>query len=111
MPEILPNIEVIVGRAGATSLAEITALGIPSILIPSPYVTNDHQTKNARSLVEKKAAELITEGELDSKVLMSKLDDLMLNESSRKEMAANAKSMGQPAAAENLYQVLKSVIK
>lgn len=53
---ILPEVASIVGRAGATSLAEITALGIPTILIPSPYVTNDHQTKNAMSLVNKDAA-------------------------------------------------------
>lgn len=111
MPEILANISVIVGRAGATSLAEITALGIPSILIPSPYVTNDHQTKNAKSLVEDHAAELITENELTSEKLMRSLDQLMLDETARKEMADNAKQLGQPDAAENLYKVLVSVIK
>ncbi|WP_057802670.1 undecaprenyldiphospho-muramoylpentapeptide beta-N-acetylglucosaminyltransferase [Pediococcus stilesii] len=111
MPEILANISVIVGRAGATSLAEITALGIPSILIPSPYVTNDHQTKNAKSLVEDHAAELITENELTSEKLMRSLDQLMLDETARKEMANNAKQLGQPDAAENLYKVLVSVIK
>ncbi|TLQ05002.1 undecaprenyldiphospho-muramoylpentapeptide beta-N-acetylglucosaminyltransferase [Pediococcus stilesii] len=111
MPEILANISVIVGRAGATSLAEITALGIPSILIPSPYVTNDHQTKNAKSLVEDHAAELITENELTSEKLMRSLDRLMLDETARKEMANNAKQLGQPDAAENLYKVLVSVIK
>lgn len=111
MPEILANISVIVGRAGATSLAEITALGIPSILIPSPYVTNDHQTKNAKSLVEDHAAELITENQLTSEKLMRSLDQLMLDETARKEMANNAKQLGQPDAAENLYKVLVSVIK
>lgn len=111
MPEILANISVIVGRAGATSLAEITALGIPSILIPSPYVTNDHQTKNAKSLVEDHAAELITENELTAEKLMRSLDQLMLDETARKEMAGNAKRLGQPDAAENLYKVLVSVIK
>lgn len=111
MPEILANISVIVGRAGATSLAEITALGIPSILIPSPYVTNDHQTKNAKSLVEDHAAELITENQLTSEKLMRSLDQLMLDETARKEMANNAKQLGQPDAAENLYKVLVSGIK
>jgi UDP-N-acetylglucosamine--N-acetylmuramyl-(pentapeptide) pyrophosphoryl-undecaprenol N-acetylglucosamine transferase len=111
MPEILSNIEAIVGRAGATSLAEITSLGIPSILIPSPYVTNDHQTKNAMSLVDNQAAEMIKESELTAESLMTKLDNLMLNQTARQTMAANAKKMGQPEAAESLYQVLKSVIK
>jgi UDP-N-acetylglucosamine--N-acetylmuramyl-(pentapeptide) pyrophosphoryl-undecaprenol N-acetylglucosamine transferase len=111
MPEILANIEVIVGRAGATSLAEITSLGIPSILIPSPYVTNDHQTKNAMSLVERDAAEIIKESELTSEVLINKLDTLMLDHDFRNSMAANAKKIGQPQAAEKLYDVLKSVSK
>ena len=50
MPEYLAGMDLIVARAGATTLAEITSLGIPSILIPSPYVTNNHQEKNARAI-------------------------------------------------------------
>lgn len=111
MPAMLPRMAVVVGRAGATSLAELTSLGIPSILIPSPYVTNDHQTKNARSLVDQHAAEMITENELTSKTLLTKLDDLMLDDQKRKQMAENTKKLGQPQAAEKLYAVLKSVIK
>ncbi|MEE6667086.1 undecaprenyldiphospho-muramoylpentapeptide beta-N-acetylglucosaminyltransferase [Pediococcus acidilactici] len=111
MPAMLPRMAVVVGRAGATSLAELTSLGIPSILIPSPYVTNDHQTKNARSLVDQHAAEMITENELTSKTLLTKLDDLMLDDQKRKQMAGNTKKLGQPQAAEKLYAVLKSVIK
>lgn len=111
MPEILSNMEVIVGRAGATSLAEITSLGIPSILIPSPYVTNDHQTKNAMSLVNNDAAEIIKESDLTSEALINTLDTLMLDQKFRNVMAENAKKMGQPRAAENLYDVLKSVSK
>ncbi len=53
MPEVLAGVDVIVARAGATTLAEITALGIPSILIPSPYVTNNHQEKMLERLKRK----------------------------------------------------------
>lgn len=111
MPEILPVVSAIVGRAGATSLAEITALGIPSVLIPSPYVTNDHQTKNAKSLVKVGAAELVTESELTSSKLVSVVDEIMNDQSIREKMSKQAKSLGEPEAAKNLYNVLKSVVK
>ena len=45
MPEVLTGVDLVVSRAGATTLAELTALGKPSVLIPSPYVTNNHQEK------------------------------------------------------------------
>ena len=50
MPEVLAGTDLTVASAGATTLAELTSLGIPSILIPSPYVTNNHQEKNATAL-------------------------------------------------------------
>ncbi|HAT54648.1 MAG TPA: undecaprenyldiphospho-muramoylpentapeptide beta-N-acetylglucosaminyltransferase [Lactobacillus sp.] len=108
MPEVLPRVAAIVGRAGATSLAEITALGIPSILIPSPYVTNDHQTKNARSLVNVGAAEMITEDSLTVDHLMGVVDQLMNAADKRADMAQAAKKMGVPNAADLL---LAAVVK
>lgn len=63
MPEYLKAFDVVVGRAGATTIAEITALGIPSVLIPSPYVTANHQEVNARSLGEQNAAVVLKESE------------------------------------------------
>lgn len=110
MPEILPEIDLIVGRAGATSLAEITALGIPAILIPSPYVTHDHQTKNAMSLVNKDAAMMIKEDALTGKLLAQKVDSLMSNENQRVQMAKNAAQVGVPDAADHLYDVLQNLI-
>ncbi len=50
MAEVMANSDLLIGRAGATSIAEFTALGLPAILIPSPYVTNDHQTKKCAKL-------------------------------------------------------------
>ncbi|CAJ2235874.1 undecaprenyldiphospho-muramoylpentapeptide beta-N-acetylglucosaminyltransferase [Fructilactobacillus sanfranciscensis] len=110
MPAVLPKVALIVGRAGATSLAEITALGIPSILIPSPYVTADHQTKNAMSLVKNSAAIIETEADLNGDSLVSKVDLLMNDDKRRKEMADNAKEMGVTDAADQLLQVCKSAI-
>lgn len=107
MPDMMPKVAVIVGRAGATSIAEITALGIPSILIPSPYVTADHQTKNAQALVDQRAAEMIKETELSGTTLLQAADKLMQDDALRTSMAANARQMGMPDAADQLIAVLK----
>lgn len=107
MPEMLPNVAVIVGRAGATSIAEITALGIPSILIPSPYVTANHQVKNAQALVNQQAAEMITEDQLSGQALVAAADKLMQNEVLRTKMASAAKKMGMVDAADRLIELLK----
>lgn len=111
MPEVFTEIKLVVGRSGATSLAEITALGLPSILIPSPNVTADHQTKNAMSLVQNKAAKLIPEPELTGSVLVGAIDQLMSNEALRIEMAQHSKSLGRPEAADHLIEVMLSLIK
>lgn len=110
MPELLPDIDVIVGRAGATSLAEITALGIPSVLIPSPYVTHDHQTSNALSLVNKKAALMIKEDQLTTQSLFEALDDLLSDEQKRQEMAQNAKKAGVADASDRVIDVLENIM-
>src|SRR5699024_4320981 len=86
MQEILPIVDVVVGRAGATSIAEINALGLPAILIPSPYVTNNHQEKNARVLVDHHAAILIKESELSSENLIESLDHVLLDKNKRLKM-------------------------
>jgi UDP-N-acetylglucosamine--N-acetylmuramyl-(pentapeptide) pyrophosphoryl-undecaprenol N-acetylglucosamine transferase len=111
MPAVLPEIDCIVGRAGATSLAEITALGIPSILIPSPYVTHDHQTHNAQSLVKVQAAEMIKESDLNGKVLAKIVDKLMKDPDLRLKMAQNAKKAGVPDAATRVLDCLEMLVK
>ncbi|WP_261810249.1 undecaprenyldiphospho-muramoylpentapeptide beta-N-acetylglucosaminyltransferase [Levilactobacillus humaensis] len=106
MPEVLPKVAAIVGRAGATSLAEITADGIPSILIPSPYVTADHQTKNAQSLVNVGAAEIIKEADLTGETLVAKADQLMNDDALRQDMAQASKQLGVPDAADRVLDVV-----
>lgn len=110
MPEILAGIDLVVSRAGATTLAEITSLGIPSILVPSPYVTNNHQEKNARSLSDNGAAELLLEKDLNSKSLVNHIDQILLNNDSLKEMKVNAKKIGVPDSASRLYQLMKQLV-
>jgi len=109
MPEVLPKVAAIVGRAGATSLAEITADGIPSILIPSPYVTANHQTKNAQSLASVGAAEIITEENLTGETLIKKADQLMTDDGLRQDMAAASKQLGVPDAADRVLDVVETL--
>lgn len=111
MPNLLPDITGIVGRAGATSIAEITALGVPSILIPSPYVTHDHQTKNAESLVKGGAALMLKEDQLSGRSLLRNADTLMQDHVLRRSMAAASKKLGQPKAADALIDVMIQLVK
>lgn len=109
MPEVFANVQLVVSRSGATTLAELTALGLPSILIPSPYVTNDHQTRNAESLTKRRAAKMIAEKDLNGIRLTEEIDELMLHESVRKDMAESAKKIGLPKAADHLIQIIKEI--
>lgn len=111
MAEVFANVSLVVARSGATTLAELTALGLPSILIPSPYVTNDHQTKNAESLTGHDAAKMIAEKELTGDSLMRLIDELMLDEDRRAEMAANARALGMPDAADRLIAEMRKLLE
>ncbi|CAJ1186271.1 UDP-N-acetylglucosamine--N-acetylmuramyl-(pentapeptide) pyrophosphoryl-undecaprenol N-acetylglucosamine transferase [Companilactobacillus paralimentarius] len=110
MPEILPDIKLIVGRSGATSIAEITALGIPAIFVPSPYVTHDHQTKNAMSVAKVGAAKLIPEAELTSDSLFKAVNEIMSDNSVQAEMSEKSKNIGVPDAADRLIKVLTDLV-
>ena len=110
MVEVLNDANLILSRAGATSLAEITALGLPSILVPSPYVTADHQTKNAEALENAGAAIMIKNAELTGISIVGAIDSLLLDDVTYRKMAENALREGVPDACDRLYQVLKDVL-
>ncbi|MBO1004937.1 undecaprenyldiphospho-muramoylpentapeptide beta-N-acetylglucosaminyltransferase [Pseudogracilibacillus auburnensis] len=111
MQEVLASIDVVIGRAGATSLAEITALGIPSILIPSPYVTNNHQMKNAESLSDKGAAVILPEKDLTSNKLIQALDAILMDDEKREKMSEAARKLGIRDASDRLFSVMLDLVK
>jgi UDP-N-acetylglucosamine--N-acetylmuramyl-(pentapeptide) pyrophosphoryl-undecaprenol N-acetylglucosamine transferase len=111
MPEILPDLKLIVGRSGATSIAEITALGIPAIFIPSPYVTHDHQTINARSVAENGAARVIPESELTANKLFDNVSEILTDQQIQKDMSDASKEIGVPDASDKLIEVLTGLVK
>ncbi len=110
MPEVLSGVDLVVARAGATTLAELTALGLPSILVPSPYVTNNHQEKNARSLSDKGAAILRLEKDLTGPQLIKDIDSILLNQIKLEEMKKISAQIGIPDAARRLYNVMTDLI-
>jgi UDP-N-acetylglucosamine--N-acetylmuramyl-(pentapeptide) pyrophosphoryl-undecaprenol N-acetylglucosamine transferase len=91
--------DLIICRAGATSLAEITAAGKAAILIPYPWAANDHQTKNAEALASAGAAVIINEHELNGQKLFGVIDDLLANKQKLRQMEEASVKLGNIKAA------------
>lgn len=98
MPALLTRTTLLISRAGATTLAEITALGVPAILVPSPYVTHRHQDDNAAVLANAGAAVVLPEERLDGAALHREVKSLLGNLFRLEEMAAASRRLGHPDA-------------
>jgi UDP-N-acetylglucosamine--N-acetylmuramyl-(pentapeptide) pyrophosphoryl-undecaprenol N-acetylglucosamine transferase len=97
---------LIVSRAGATTLAEITAAGRPSILIPLPTATDDHQRRNAEALQAAGAAEVIEQRALTGELLVNRIRALAADTPRRLAMSAAARSLARPDAADRIVDVV-----
>jgi len=100
--------DLVISRAGALSISELTLAGKPSILVPSPNVSEDHQTKNAMSLVNKSAAILIKDRQTDS--LLRTALDLLKQENQLNTISKNAKKMGKPNASDDIVKEIFKLI-
>jgi UDP-N-acetylglucosamine--N-acetylmuramyl-(pentapeptide) pyrophosphoryl-undecaprenol N-acetylglucosamine transferase len=98
--------DVVVARAGATTVAEIAVCGVPSLLIPYPYATGRHQEANARSLQRAGAATMLLDDELDGAVLADRIGRLLDDGDRLREMGERAKAWARPDAAEALADVV-----
>jgi UDP-N-acetylglucosamine--N-acetylmuramyl-(pentapeptide) pyrophosphoryl-undecaprenol N-acetylglucosamine transferase len=98
----LASLDLAVCRAGATTLAELTAVGVPSILVPFPYAIDDHQTHNARRLAEAGAAILLPQSELSAERLAALI--AMQDRSRLLDMANRAHALGKPDAAQRVAE-------
>jgi UDP-N-acetylglucosamine--N-acetylmuramyl-(pentapeptide) pyrophosphoryl-undecaprenol N-acetylglucosamine transferase len=103
--------DLVVSRAGAMSCAEITAIGVASILVPYPYAADDHQRRNAEILASAGAARTILDRDLDGRRLAETLAPLLADRPVREEMAARARALGRPAAAAHVAQVCIEVLQ
>lgn len=110
MPALFRKVDLVVCRSGATTLTELTALGIPSVLIPSPYVTANHQLKNAESLARNGAAFILEETELNGNRLFEMIDELLSSQSKREKMSTRAIELGVPDASDRLFKVMQEIM-
>ncbi len=106
MPEEMAAADVVIGRAGAGTCAELAALGKASILIPYPYAKGDHQRKNAEALVSNGAAVLILDQDVSGQMLKQKLDEIFNDEHRLVRMSENARALAQAEAADLIVDEL-----
>lgn len=109
MDKVYSIADVIISRAGALSISELCLVGKPTILVPSPNVAEDHQTKNAMALVEKNAAIMIKDSELQNEFVKT-LDSIINDEQKMLMLGTNILSLGIKDADEKIYEQIKKII-
>jgi UDP-N-acetylglucosamine--N-acetylmuramyl-(pentapeptide) pyrophosphoryl-undecaprenol N-acetylglucosamine transferase len=111
IPRRLSEAQLVISRSGASSVADISVIGRPSILIPYAAATGDHQTANARGLVEGQAAVLIPESALDAAALSSHIAAVLGQPGAAARMAANALTLARPDATDRLVALALRLAK
>lgn len=98
--------DIVVCRAGATSIAELTALGVPAVLVPYPHATADHQMENARALERTGGAVVVPDDELDADALVAAVAPLLDDPDAQARMARSSRAFGRRDAATNVARLL-----
>jgi UDP-N-acetylglucosamine--N-acetylmuramyl-(pentapeptide) pyrophosphoryl-undecaprenol N-acetylglucosamine transferase len=98
--------DLVVCRAGATTIAEVAAFGLPVILIPYPYATEKHQEKNAEYLVAEGAARILNDRDVSGQALFKMIDELVTDGKSLAKMRLHSQRLGRPLAAEDLARIV-----
>ena len=111
MPLVMAAADLIMCRSGASTLGELAAMGKPALLVPSPNVTNHHQEKNARRLVEAGAAEMLLEGEFDAQSLYEKVVSLLSDPETLAKMSENMSLCGVPDATNRITELILDYVK
>ena len=111
MPMALAAADLAIFRSGAIGLAELMARGIPSILVPYPYATANHQEHNARAVEGAGAAVVILDKELTGEILLKQIESLLADDSKLQKMKAAAKALGRPEAAEDIARKVLALLK
>lgn len=106
----MKDADLLITRSGASTIAEVTALLLPSIMIPSPYVTHNHQFKNAKALEDKKACKILEEKDFDKTTLLPLIDDCFKKEVYN-EMRENLKEFSCPNSAEAIYKEVEKLVR
>ncbi|MEJ2639762.1 MAG: undecaprenyldiphospho-muramoylpentapeptide beta-N-acetylglucosaminyltransferase [Desulfosarcinaceae bacterium] len=96
--------DLVICRAGATTVAEVTAVGLPAIFVPYPFAADDHQRLNALAVVDAGGGEMIIEKNLDGKVLAERLQHFSAHPETLERMASAARTLGRPEAADEIVR-------
>lgn len=108
---LMKDADLIISRAGASTISEILALKIPSILIPSPYVANNHQYYNALDLVSLGTSELIEEKNLSLETIQVTINELMQNKKKYDQMKNNLNKLSTKTSSEIIYEEIGKIVK
>ncbi len=108
---LLKNTDLLITRAGASTMSEVLSLALPAIFIPSPYVANNHQYYNALEIKNNNAGELIEEKELTSKKLDNMINNVLFDEKRYKEMKKNLKKLSIDNSSEIIYKRIKDLVE
>jgi UDP-N-acetylglucosamine--N-acetylmuramyl-(pentapeptide) pyrophosphoryl-undecaprenol N-acetylglucosamine transferase len=101
--------DIIISRSGASSVSELCIVGKPTIFIPSPNVAEDHQTKNAKAIADKKGAILLKENELNEK-FETTFSDIISNENMQIELSQNIKKLAKPNATKEIVEAIIKLV-
>ena len=111
MSELMRAADLVICRAGASTISELTALGVPAIIIPSPNVTHNHQESNARVLADAGGAVMILEKDSSGQRLYDTASDILHDEARRKAMSAAMSSLGTIDAAEKILDAVMALVR
>ena len=111
MPRVMAAADLILCRAGASTLSELSYMGKPAILVPSPNVTNHHQERNARVLERAGGAKVLLEGEFDAASLFALIRELLADPAQLREMSAAMRSLAVPGATDKICAEILSLLQ
>lgn len=111
MHELLSACDVEICRAGAMTISELAVMGKAAVIVPSPYVTNNHQYKNAKVLCDKNAALMIEEKNLNGEILTSTVKELIENDEKRHTVENNVREFAVTDSLDRIYDIIKKTLK
>ena len=111
MADVMRAADLVICRAGASTVSELTALAVPAVIVPSPYVTNNHQEKNARILEKHGGARVILEKDATGEALYRAAGEILRSPELRRSMSAGMAELGIPDATERISRTVMALRK